>query len=296
MEHDTRDQTISHSNPDALSFEGSANGGGTISSGDIERHDLHGIKQFANDLGLTRAPGAGKHFEPGDHGRPQVAAFKFARHSLGSRLPPCQKIDQNVGIRESHRQEARIRVVSVSSRSACCGDRLPRSFSAFRRSASARSSASKYCSIASNTMRENPFSLLRAANSTSLARCSSAISTVVLITSSVYAMHVHVKKGAFANSDQRCSSRPSRAIGQLSSVGEYQNGVCSIVASAAIRLVSDSGLRQPAPKLAPDDPAKINNCVSTRFFWWAVQVSNLRPPACKAVLGRPPKPPNSNKT
>jgi hypothetical protein len=90
--------------------------------------------------------------------------------------------DTKGGIRESHRQELRIRVVSVSRRSASSGDRLPRSFSAFRRTASARSSASKYCSIASDMMRENPFSFLRAANSTSLARCSSAISTVVLIT------------------------------------------------------------------------------------------------------------------
>ncbi len=112
-----------------------------------------------------------------------LASSRATRSAAGSR--PARKIDQDVGVRESHRQEVRIRVVSVSRGSACSGDRLPRSFSAFRRSASARSSASKYCSIAWDTMRENPFSFLRAANSRSLARCSSAISTVVLIASSV---------------------------------------------------------------------------------------------------------------
>jgi hypothetical protein len=132
-----------------------------------------------------------------------------------SRLRGRQEVDQNVSIGNRHRQYCRIFEVSARRRSASFGEKLPQSRRAFRRITSELSSSVRYLSMASAIMRENPLSPRRAASSSKRARCSSLISTVVLIVQSYFIMHVHgYPKRSVAYLEQIWLVLFERAVGQ----------------------------------------------------------------------------------
>jgi len=124
-QHDACNQAVAHADVDAVGDERLPDGGRAIRGGFVEGQTGESRQEFGDEAALAVVPRAREQLEARDDCRDQCLVLEFEADAPGCGLGALEKVDENVGVRDHHRHEARISTVASRSARASFAERAP---------------------------------------------------------------------------------------------------------------------------------------------------------------------------